>query len=70
MNDIRKRFPYYKSDFTDAFNFQCFSTIFFMYFASIGLVITFAGLMGEKFDWTSLEPINRRLFKLQVLNIQ
>ncbi|CAL8069832.1 unnamed protein product [Orchesella dallaii] len=47
-NDIKRRLPFYVSDYTDAFNFQCFSTIVFMYFASIGFVITFAGLMGEK----------------------
>lgn len=45
--DIVRRSAFYKSDFTDAFNFQCFSTIVFMYFASIGFVITFAGLMGK-----------------------
>lgn len=48
INDIRRRLPYYLSDYTDAFNFQCVSTIVFMYFASIGFVITFAGLMGDK----------------------
>ncbi|CAG7833126.1 unnamed protein product [Allacma fusca] len=48
INDVKRRYRHYKSDFVDCLNFQCFATTAFMYFASIAQVITFAGLMGEK----------------------
>jgi hypothetical protein len=48
IDDIRTSAPYYISDFKDALNFRCFSAIVFMYFTSIGLIITFAGLMGKR----------------------
>ncbi|KAH7713799.1 anion exchange protein 3-like isoform X10 [Aphelenchoides avenae] len=46
VDDIRRRLPYYKSDFTDALNFQCFTSIVFMFFACFAPTITFGGLMG------------------------
>jgi len=51
MNDLKRRMPKYKSDILDGLNFQCFSTIIFLYFASMGLVVTLAGLMGKLFTF-------------------
>jgi hypothetical protein len=44
--DIRARFAVYKSDYTDAYNFQCFTSVVFMFFAAFAPAITFGGLMG------------------------
>lgn len=46
INDIKRRFPYYKSDFLDGINIQCFSAAIFMYFAALSTAITFGGLFG------------------------
>jgi hypothetical protein len=47
MNDLSKRYPQYKSDILDAFNFQCLTSIVFMFFASFAPAITFGGLLGK-----------------------
>lgn len=46
INDVRRRAPHYKSDFSDGFNCQCFSAAIFMYFAALSAAITFGGLFG------------------------
>ncbi|KAJ9594411.1 hypothetical protein L9F63_014169, partial [Diploptera punctata] len=50
VNDIKRRFPRYKSDVTDGFNLQCLAAAIFMYFAALSGAITFGGLMGDKTD--------------------
>nr|XP_002736672.2 PREDICTED: anion exchange protein 2-like [Saccoglossus kowalevskii] len=50
VNDIRRRFPRYSSDFKDAFNLQSFAAVIFIYFAALSPAITFGGLLGEKTD--------------------
>ncbi|XP_069684208.1 band 3 anion transport protein-like isoform X3 [Periplaneta americana] len=50
INDVKRRFPQYKSDFTDGFNLQCIAAAIFMYFAALSGAITFGGLMGDKTD--------------------
>lgn len=47
INDIKRRFPFFTSDFIDGFNGQCFSAAIFMYFAALSGAITFGGLMGK-----------------------
>lgn len=46
INDVKRRAPYYKSDFLDGLNCQCFSAAIFMYFAALSAAITFGGLFG------------------------
>lgn len=46
--DIRRRAPWYWSDFKDALNPQCIASIIFIYFACLTPIITFGGLMGTK----------------------
>lgn len=46
INDIKRRAPYYKSDFTDGFNHQCISVALFMFFAALSAAIAFGGLFG------------------------
>ncbi|KAI4471031.1 anion exchange protein [Holotrichia oblita] len=48
INDIRRRFPHFRSDFTDAMNTPCLAASLFMYFAALSTAITFGGLAGEK----------------------
>ncbi|VDM23510.1 unnamed protein product [Toxocara canis] len=43
VQDISKRLPHYRSDFRDAFQFQCLTSIVFMFFASFAPAITFGG---------------------------
>ncbi|KHN85279.1 Anion exchange protein 3 [Toxocara canis] len=47
VQDISKRLPHYRSDFRDAFQFQCLTSIVFMFFASFAPAITFGGLLGK-----------------------
>ncbi|XP_028966571.1 electroneutral sodium bicarbonate exchanger 1 [Galendromus occidentalis] len=50
MNDIRRKKPWYISDFTDAFSLQSIASIFFLYFACLTPIITFGGLLGAATD--------------------
>lgn len=47
LNDVKRRFPHYKSDITEGFNLQCLAAAIFMYFAALSGAITFGGLMGK-----------------------
>lgn len=47
VNDVKRRFPHYKSDITEGFNLQCLAAAIFMYFAALSGAITFGGLMGK-----------------------
>ncbi|XP_057326306.1 band 3 anion transport protein isoform X2 [Microplitis mediator] len=48
INDIKRRYPYYLSDFTDGLNSSCIAAAIFMYFAALCAAITFGGLMSDK----------------------
>ncbi|GJQ79533.1 hypothetical protein Trydic_g16380 [Trypoxylus dichotomus] len=48
INDIKRRFPHFRSDFTDALNSPCIAASLFMYFAALSTAITFGGLAGDK----------------------
>lgn len=50
IDDIKRKAPFYWSDFKDASNFQCVSSIMFMYFACLSPIITFGGLLGASTD--------------------
>lgn len=45
-NDIRRKIPWYWSDFRDASNLQCVASWIFLYFACLSPIITFGGLLG------------------------
>lgn len=47
INDIKRRYPFYKSDVFDGLNGQCIAASIFMYFAALSAAITFGGLMGN-----------------------
>ncbi|XP_031628420.1 electroneutral sodium bicarbonate exchanger 1-like [Contarinia nasturtii] len=45
-NDLRRKVPFYWSDFKDALSTQCIATWIFLYFACLSPIITFGGLIG------------------------
>uniref|UniRef100_A0A8R1Y235 Anion exchange protein n=1 Tax=Onchocerca volvulus TaxID=6282 RepID=A0A8R1Y235_ONCVO len=45
--DIKRKVPWYISDFTDSLNLQCVATFCFMYFALLAPIVTFGGLLEE-----------------------
>lgn len=48
INDLRRRYPHFKSDIFDGLNAQCTAAAIFMYFAALSGAITFGGLMSDK----------------------
>ncbi|KAM8974553.1 anion exchange protein 4 [Pelodytes ibericus] len=50
VKDIRRKALWYWSDFYDALNIQCFSTILFIYLATATNAITFGGMLGDATD--------------------
>lgn len=47
MNDIKRKAPWYWSDFKDALSLQCVASWIFLYFACLSPIITFGGLLSE-----------------------
>ncbi|KAM5134906.1 band 3 anion transport protein isoform 2-T2 [Mantella aurantiaca] len=50
VRDIKRRYPKYLSDISDALNPQCLAAVIFIYFAALSPAITFGGLMAQKTD--------------------
>ncbi|XP_068092298.1 sodium bicarbonate cotransporter 3 isoform X10 [Hyperolius riggenbachi] len=47
MHDIKRKAPFFLSDFKDALSLQCLASVLFLYCACMSPVITFGGLLGE-----------------------
>ncbi|CAK9805669.1 Sodium-driven chloride bicarbonate exchanger [Anthophora quadrimaculata] len=47
INDVKRKVPFYFSDFKDALALQCIASFIFLYFACLSPIITFGGLLGE-----------------------
>ena len=47
INDIKRKKPWYISDFKDAISLQCIASWIFLYFACLSPIITFGGLLSE-----------------------
>jgi len=47
MADIRRKLPFYVSDFTDAFHIQTLASIIYIYLATVTKAITFGGFLGD-----------------------
>ncbi|XP_043525367.1 electroneutral sodium bicarbonate exchanger 1 isoform X9 [Frieseomelitta varia] len=47
INDVKRKVPFYFSDFKDALALQCVASFIFLYFACLSPIITFGGLLGE-----------------------
>ncbi|XP_044284155.1 electrogenic sodium bicarbonate cotransporter 1 isoform X4 [Varanus komodoensis] len=50
IKDIKRKAPFFPSDFYDAFNIQALSAILFIYLATVTNAITFGGLLGDATD--------------------
>jgi len=50
MADIRRKLPWYASDFTDAFHIQTLASIIYIYLATVTKAITFGGFLGDITD--------------------
>ncbi|KAK7112417.1 electroneutral sodium bicarbonate exchanger 1-like isoform X2 [Littorina saxatilis] len=48
--DIKRKAPWYLSDFKDALSIQCVASFVFLYFACLTPIITFGGLLGDATD--------------------
>ncbi|XP_061411079.1 sodium bicarbonate cotransporter 3-like isoform X9 [Lethenteron reissneri] len=47
VRDIKRKIPFYLSDYRDSLNLQCIASFLFLYCACMSPVITFGGLLGE-----------------------
>ena len=47
VNDLKRKKPWYLSDFKDGISVQSIASIIFIYFACLTPIITFGGLLGE-----------------------
>jgi len=47
INDIKRKKPFYFSDFKDAISMQCVASYLFIYFSCLTPIITFGGLLGD-----------------------
>lgn len=47
INDVKRKLPWYLSDYKDAVAIQCVASFIFIYFGVLAPVITFGGLLGE-----------------------
>ncbi|XP_024102847.3 anion exchange protein 4 isoform X4 [Pongo abelii] len=50
IQDVRRKVPWYPSDFLDALHLQCFSAVLYIYLATVTNAITFGGLLGDATD--------------------
>ncbi|XP_041468278.1 electroneutral sodium bicarbonate exchanger 1-like isoform X2 [Lytechinus variegatus] len=50
IQDIKKKAPFYWSEYYHALNIQCLASFVFMYIACITPIITFGGLLGDATD--------------------
>lgn len=47
INDLKRKSPFYLSDFKDGLSIQCVASWIFLYFACLSPIITFGGLLSE-----------------------
>ena len=47
INDIKRKKPFYLSDFKDAASVQTLASFIFIYFACLTPIVTFGGLLGD-----------------------
>ena len=45
--DIKRKLPWYLSDFKDALHVQCIASFFFLFLATVTPNVTFGGLLGQ-----------------------
>ncbi|XP_045177681.2 sodium bicarbonate cotransporter 3-like isoform X2 [Mercenaria mercenaria] len=50
LQDIKRKIPFYLSDFKDALHIQCVASFFFLFLATLTPNVTFGGLLGHATD--------------------
>ncbi|KAE8614406.1 hypothetical protein XENTR_v10008149 [Xenopus tropicalis] len=50
IKDVKRKAPWYWSDFYDGLNMQCLSSILFIYLVTVTNSITFGGMLGDATD--------------------
>ncbi len=50
IKDIKRKLPFYVSDFTDSLNLQCIATTLYMYLVCLCSLVAFGGMLGQKTD--------------------
>ena len=60
VKDIKRKLPWYASDFTDAIHVQTLASVLYIYLATVTKAITFGGFLGDITDglqvhWCSLQ---------------
>ncbi|CAG2242298.1 SLC4A8 [Mytilus edulis] len=48
--DVKRKIPWYKSDFTDGLHIQCFASFIYLFLATLAPNVTFGGLLGDEID--------------------
>ncbi|XP_052721833.1 sodium bicarbonate cotransporter 3-like isoform X2 [Crassostrea angulata] len=48
FDDVRRKIPWYLSDFKDCLHIQCFASFVFLYFASLTPIITFGTFLADE----------------------
>lgn len=56
--DIKRKAPWYWSDYQDALSLQCLASFLFLYCACMSPVITFGGLLGEATEGRIVRTFN------------
>lgn len=54
--DVKRKLPFFASDFYDALHIQSLSTILFIYLGTVTNAITFGGLLGDATDSMQVNP--------------
>ncbi|CAG5127462.1 unnamed protein product, partial [Candidula unifasciata] len=50
INDIKRKIPFYVSDFTDALHIQCLASFVYIFLATLTPNVTFGGMLGQETD--------------------
>ncbi len=66
-DDIKRKMPWYWSDFKDALHEQSIASFFFMYFACLTSVVTFGGLLGIATDKNMVSISHRRIIMYKIV---
>lgn len=54
--DVKRKLPFFASDFYDALHIQSLSTILFIYLGTVTNAITFGGLLGDATENMQVTP--------------
>lgn len=68
MADVKRKVPFYLSDFRDALSIQCLASVIFLYFACLSALVTFGGILGNSTENYMVHPNYEVLIKKIVLN--